>query len=301
MERDARLRLELVDVYGKRLDERVDVILRHTELSDVVGARNISARSRFAIKNLFGPPRGLYRAFIDPPSYLPVTTMINMSKSGDNDRVFVFAVDSEKVLRVRFPNWADLTDGRKLLEESKKVLGFEGKSGRELYESLDDIRRAGLLNILAKARRVGLGAGARVIDFLQELREIRGDRFYVSVPHALREHVRNAMLAGAFAEAPSTLHRPPEQGFTAAGSFKTPDRYGNLQITFFARAEEWVADIDIDDANGLEHVFQVLRNSITGSPTHPYNIQQILIKEQEIDPGYELIVREPAARAAVTA
>ncbi|MBL8215436.1 MAG: hypothetical protein JNK87_32245, partial [Bryobacterales bacterium] len=183
MQRDARLRLELVDVYGKKLQENVDVILRHTELSDVVGARNVSARSRFTIKNLYGPPRGLYRAFIDPPSYLPVTSMINLSKSGDNERVFVFAVDSEKVLRVQFPNWVELKDGQKLLDDSKKVLGFEGKSGRELYEGLDDIRRAGLLNILAKARRVGLGEVGRVIDFLRELREIRGDRFYVSVPH----------------------------------------------------------------------------------------------------------------------
>lgn len=300
MERDARLRLELVDVYGKRLQENVDVILRHTELSDVVGARNVSARSRFTIKNLYGPPRGLYRAFIDPPSYLPVTSMINMSRSGDNDRVFVFAVDSEKVLRVQFPNWVELKDAHKLLDDSKQVLGHVGVSGRDLYEKLDDIPRAGLLNILAKARRVGLGAAGRVIDFLQELREIRGDRFYVRVPHVLREHVKDAMLRGVFTEASGALHRPPE-GFTSADSFKTTDRYGNLQITFFARGDEWVADIDIDDANGLEHVFQVVRNSVTGRPTHPYNIQQILIKEQEIDPGYELIVREPAARAAVSA
>lgn len=297
MDQDAQLRLELVDVYGKRLAENVDVILRHTEFSQVVAARNANARNRLTLKDLFGPPRGLYRTFIDPPSYLPVTSMVNLSKSGLTDRVFVFAADPEKVLRVQFPDWAALTDAQPLLDASKKVLGFEGKSGRELYEGLDDIRRAGLLNILAKARRVGVGAGTRVIDFLQELKEIRGDRFFVSVPHALREHVKNATHDGAFAEAPSTLHHPPE-GFASAGSFKTPDRYGNLQLTFFARADEWVADIDIDDANGLEHVFQVVRNSVTGSPTHPYNIQQILIKEQEIDPGYTLLVREPATRAA---
>ena len=47
--------------------------------------------------------------------------------------------------------------------------------------------------------------------------------------------------------------------------------------------------IDIDDAAGLGHVFQVLRNHLTGNPTHPYNIHQILIAHQHLDPGYRLI------------
>jgi hypothetical protein len=47
-----------------------------------------------------------------------------------------------------------------------------------------------------------------------------------------------------------------------------------------------VADIDIDDAAGLEHVFQVLRNKLSGKPTHPYNIHEILVGFQHLDPGY---------------
>ena len=47
---------------------------------------------------------------------------------------------------------------------------------------------------------------------------------------------------------------------------------------------------DIDDAAGLEHLFQVLRNELTGRPTHPYDIHEILIKHQMLDPGYELVV-----------
>ena len=45
-------------------------------------------------------------------------------------------------------------------------------------------------------------------------------------------------------------------------------------------------DIDIDDAGGLEHVFQVLRNKLSGQPTHPYNTHEILIVNQHRDPGY---------------
>ena len=51
-----------------------------------------------------------------------------------------------------------------------------------------------------------------------------------------------------------------------------------------------VADIDIDDAAGLEHLFQVVRNAITGRPTHPFNIHEILVFHQKIDPGYRFVV-----------
>jgi len=67
------------------------------------------------------------------------------------------------------------------------------------------------------------------------------------------------------------------------------DAFGNLQLTFFESGTRCVADIDIDDAAGLRHVFQVMRNHLTGSPTHPYNIHQILIKHQHLDPGYRLV------------
>jgi hypothetical protein len=63
-----------------------------------------------------------------------------------------------------------------------------------------------------------------------------------------------------------------------------------------------VADIDIDDAAGLEHVFQVARNALTRRPTHPYFIRDLLLRHQEIDPGYRFVLREerPGRRAAAT-
>jgi len=42
-------------------------------------------------------------------------------------------------------------------------------------------------------------------------------------------------------------------------------------MTFFERRGECVADIDIDDAGGLGHVFQVMRNHLTRAPTHPFD------------------------------
>ena len=63
-----------------------------------------------------------------------------------------------------------------------------------------------------------------------------------------------------------------------------------VQLTFFAGADDWVADIDIDDAAGIEHIFQVIRNAMPGRDTHPYNIHQILVGHQQIDPGYSFEV-----------
>jgi hypothetical protein len=49
-------------------------------------------------------------------------------------------------------------------------------------------------------------------------------------------------------------------------------------------------DADIDDAQGIEHVFQVIRPILTGKNTNPYDVHEILLGYQKIDPMYRLIV-----------
>ena len=80
------------------------------------------------------------------------------------------------------------------------------------------------------------------------------------------------------------------RGESARHGSSDNDRYGNLHLTFFTDGTKWRVDVDIDDAGGLEPVFQVLRNSLTGKPTHPYNIHEILLGHQRMDPGYDLLV-----------
>jgi hypothetical protein len=294
--RNGKLQLELVDVFGVRLAERVDIKLSHQELSDRRLVRSANARNRMRIGDLHAAPQGLYKLEVDPPSYLPVGQFVNIPATGMADRTLVLPVDPGKVVRVAFPEYSTLARGRDLLERSANVRDFPGLSGQSLYDRLDDIRRAGLLNILAKCGRTVLATGATVLSHLLELLELRGDRFYVKVPHRLREDVVNSIPEGGFHPVNGALHRPPD-GYTRAGSYKTPDRYGNLQLTFFAgpAPDDWVADVDIDDAGGVEHVFQVLRNELTGRPTHPYAIHQILVRYQEIDPSYRFILRETSA------
>jgi len=283
------LQLELTDVYGDPLGEKVDIILRHQVLSEIVKA-SASAAKQINITGLRGAPQGLYRIEIDPPSYQYVSQFVNMKASGITSLGFTFPIDPGKVKKVNFPTFAKLaTDLRTMLEVSDKVLAFEGKTGSDLYTALDDIRKAGMLNIAAKTGATPLTNGRTVLSYIQKLNEVRGDRFFAIVPRELREETKNSVNEGLFHPADQSQHHPPA-GFSPAGSFKTPDHYGNLQLTFFMKGDDCVADIDIDDAAGLEHVFQVVRNKLSGQPTHPYNIHEILVGHQHIDPGYRFVV-----------
>jgi hypothetical protein len=292
MDRDGTLRLDLFNVYGKRLGEKVSINLRHQVLSDnPVSSAN--AASRIVIKNLHGAPQGLYRIEVDPPSYLPVSRFVNLKASGFTDLEIIFPVDPKKVKQVRFPLYANLPPGlQTLLENSDEVFSFVGKKGEELYHSLDDIRRAALLNIITKSNSTPLTNGRTVFPYTNKVVELRGDRFFAFVQKELREEVQHSASEGLFHSVNSVLHELPEQftGFTKAGSFKTEDAYGNLHLTFYTKGNDCVADIDIDDAAGLEHVFQVLRNCLNGRPTHPYDIHNILVYHQKLDPGYDFEV-----------
>lgn len=289
MANSGKLKLVLTNVQGKPLAEEVDVNFRHQTTGQWVRAQVTAGRS-VVIDGLRAQPDGFYRVEIDPPSYLPVGRFISLRSSGTTPLELTFPVDPRKVSRVQFPKHATLPEAAKrVLHVSSNVLGFEGRVGAGLYSDLDDIRRAGLLNILTKTLHTTFGTGQSALSYVDELVELRGDRFFAVVKKELREEAKNALQTGLFVTAPSTLHRPPD-GFSHAGSFKTDDRYANLQLTFFARGDDWRADIDIDDAAGIGHVFQVLRNTLENRPTHPYDIHELLVFYQRLDPGYVLVV-----------
>lgn len=285
---EVKLRLELLDVYGEPLQEEVDVMLRNTALTSERFRVRRPASARIEIGGLRGAPQGGYRLEIDPPSYQYLSLFINMRASGITSLKLTFPVDPDKVVGVNFPDYDDLSaDLRRLLENSPNVLSFAGRSGRELYEAIDEIRKAGLLNIAAKTGATRLSNGRTVLSYVQELKELRGERFFAVVPKELREETKHSKDERLFRAVESSQHHPPP-GFSRAGSFKTFDRYGNLQLTFFMNGDDCVADIDIDESGGLEHIFQVLLSKLSGKPSHPFNIQQILIAHQGLDPGYTL-------------
>lgn len=286
------LRLALRDVHGDLLQESALVRLRNLSTSVVKQVHSVPGKT-LSIRGLKGRPNGLYAVEVDPPGYLSSAKFIEVLASGVTEAEMVFAVDAARVSSVDFPDYTDLPDeARMLLDSSANVRGYAGLSGAALYDAFDDIRRAGLLNIIAKTRITTPRPGVSVLSQMTELLDLRGDRCFCAVPQSLRDDTKNAALGGLFKEVDGSLHRF-EDGYSLAGSFKTPDSYGNLQLTFFANAEtpaHWVADIDIDDAAGLAHLFQVVRNELKNRTTHPFDIQQILLRHQSLDPLYRLLV-----------
>ncbi len=290
MPQPPKIRFELTDVFGNSIEESVTILFRHQELSERKIVKGADASKTIEVTGLRGSPRGLYRVRVEAPSYLPVARFINVPASGARLVEQALPVDPDKVRSVRFPPYDELwPDLRALLERSAEVLDFVGRAGQDLYDGLDPIRKAGLLNIAAKCQVTPLADETTVLPAIEEIYELRGDRFFAKVPKELREEVKNSVPGGLFDPASGALHHKPT-GFSHAGSFKTPDSYGNLQLTFFMKGDACRADLDIDDAAGLGHVFQVLRNALTGRPTHPYDIHQILFAHQQIDAGYRFEV-----------
>ena len=291
MAEPGKLKLTLLDVEQQRLRQDVEVLLRHQTLRSADVKVRLAAGKSTVIAGLRTQPDGVYRLEVDPLSYLPVAQFVVIKSTGPTPLDLTFPVDPHKVKSVVFPEYAVLVqDARRILESSDGVPMFEDLAGEALYAKLDDIRRAGFLNIVMKALATTFDADNRtVLSFVEKLTEMRGDRFFAIVRKELREETKNAVHTGRFFEVPELLHHPPD-GFAHAGSYKTNDRYGNLQLTFFVNGDDWRADIDIDDAGGVEHVFQVLRNALTGEPTHPYNIHELLVYYQKLNPQYTLVV-----------
>jgi hypothetical protein len=189
-----------------------------------------------------------------------------------------------------FPAYDEVDDRvQGVLGRSRGVRGHEGLTGRELYDALGDEAKAGLLNIAKKSLATPFTNGDDLLPHVTLL-DALGDRCFVEVPPALRDQMPAFVDRDLFRPVDGALHKAPA-GFQPAGSFKSLDAFGNLQLTFFQSGARWRADVDIDDAAGLGHVFQVMRNHLTGSPTHPFNIHQILVAHQHLDPGYRLLPR----------
>lgn len=148
---------------------------------------------------------------------------------------------------------------------------------------LSELQKAGLLNIHAKLAALGLTEG------VEEIVEVRPARIFARVTGTLLEELRESQ--DVFSPASGISHKFPKgwRRIETLGSFKTRERQGNLQVTFAENADgQFLADIDVDDNQGIAHAFDVIGHTLTGADTHPYNIHQILVALQGIDPGYRL-------------
>ena len=286
--------IRLLDVYRKPLDDTVDIVVSSHQTGRVVG-QVLDAKGSALTRIPGVTPLETYVVRVFPSRHRPVGQFVRGLPGARTNVELVCPVDPKRVLRIAPPRYDSLPDkARAILEATSLEHPPLDVSGRALYESseLSDVSKAGLLNLLAKMGQTPLPDGRKVLDHVDSLYRIRGDRVFANVGTALRDLVRTAAGAEQFRVVDGSLHRP-DPDFVLVDSYKTPDPYGNLQITFFASIRpplRFTADIDIDDAGGVAHLFHVLDHTITGTVTSPFDIHEILLHHQFLDPGYRLVL-----------
>ena len=270
-------------------------------LPDQMDIQVVAARSDRLVRAVTGVPghaevriEGLidhqpYIVKVFPSRHRPVA-QFGIPRPGDPVVVQLYApLDPERVQQTSFPSYEEIEPALRAVLGRSTVEGVDG-SGAELYAGLTETQRAGLFNLFSKMENFGFDEHRTVWSFVDRLYRIRADRIFADVQPALRDLVKGAVSEDRFREVSGKLHTPPP-GFNEAGSFKTGERYGNLQLSFFVSRTEPLAfkvDADIDDAAGLGHAFQVIRNFVTKGTTHPYDIHQILVFRQEVELPYQL-------------
>jgi hypothetical protein len=281
------LHVRFRDVWRQPLHDSVDVrVVESATNVAKASRRNVPGRHVFAVKGL--APGQPYVITAMPRRYRPVGQVVVMPPQGQAEVDLHFPLHPDHV-QPHFRSYTQLDpDLRDVLERS--ALESAPATGRMLYDALQPVERAGLLNLYCKMRAFGFDARHTVWSAVERLYRIRPDRIFADVDVALRDRVKTAEADGRFREVSGRLHTPPP-GYRGAGSFKTDERYGNLQLSFFASETapiHFKVDADIDDAAGVGHTFQVLRNWITSGASHPYDIHQILVFRQEAFPPYDL-------------
>jgi hypothetical protein len=291
------LKLELLDVRRNGIQD--DVLL---ELACQDRSRRykntVFVQKDVEIKGIECDPFALYLVTVWPSNYRPAQFFITLRGGHTVAREPVrMPVDAGEVTGITAPPYVALDPELKRVLEASNLDTDPGKKGQDLYDPLDPVRKACLLNIFSKASNTILLDGGSCFRHIGGLLKLRGDRFFAATRAALREEVENAR--DLFSEVSGALHHPPD-GYTPAKSFKTKDRYGNLQVSFFRKGvtgDDYLVDVDIDEASGIEHGFEVLRNHLTGHQTSPYDIREILVAHQSLDPGYSFQFGERATIA----
>lgn len=264
-----------IHVVSARTDSTVARLLR------VSGKRDVKVEGLMA-----GQP---YIVKVFATRHRPVG-LFAMPREGKDVVVEVYTpLDPERVSAATFPAYGDAPAELRQVLDRSSIEGAPG-TGVLAYDALTDLQRGGLFNLFAKMSTFGFDDERSVWSFVDGIYRVRPDRIFVDVQPTLRDLVKGGVAADRVREVSGKLHAPPP-GFVAAGSFKTAERYGNLQLSFFASESAPIAfkvDADIDDAAGLGHTFQVLRNWVTHGVTHPYDIHQILVFRQEVELPYDL-------------
>ncbi|NWF82876.1 MAG: hypothetical protein HXY18_03500 [Bryobacteraceae bacterium] len=241
-----------------------------------------SARSEITVNGIscLGGSGTLYQVTAGAPHFRPYSffqRMIAGAKNTPSDGRVLLVTDVKKVKGIAAPAFGSL---------AAAVRNVVGSSTR--YDSFSPMQKACLLNVAAKARH---GTADRCLRHVGRLLKIEQDRCFCEVAASMPAFLQRS---DRFKTVNGSLHTPLP-GYVREESYKSRDAHANLQVTLMRKksADEWAADIDIDEASGIEHGFEVIRNKVTGGKTNPYQIHELLLladwQERTLDPGYRFL------------
>jgi hypothetical protein len=301
------LLVQITDMAGDPMRERIEIDLQPVSGPAGAGGERMSLDVKMGtaihltITGILcrGGVGTQYRVLVTSDHHRPYSFFQNIRDARVNtasDDV-AFWVKPGDVKNIRAPKFDDLNiHGGRLLDtavmttvrpEDNDLAGLRGKA---LYQRLGPLRQACFLNLLKKAGHPATAANC--LPMLQSLALCRQDRFFVLVDDALPEHLRQSPL---YKSAPNQLHEPLKGYQLTEGSFKTRDAHANLQVTFMRNGitGQLAADVDIDEAAGIEHGFEVIGNAIFNKRTNPYLIREFMLAadplEHTLDPGYRFL------------
>jgi hypothetical protein len=306
------VKLQLVDVLGLPLDDRtiiVDVFSLDNSIHSQAtvplnGETNVSIQ-------LQDCPLGVYRFQLSPTNYQVVQFFLTLPPGGtiERDKPVMFPVDPGQVIGIASSPFGNLPGKLQEFLTSATIQATDGsipangasiRVGEDLYNDLPPKLKAALLNLFLKSLNTKLDDGTTCFDHLNLLRELDQDRLFATCDAALLEEI---MDSHQFHSVDFSLHKDI-LGYTRFVSYKTLDREGNLQLTLSRKGTtdgDYLVDMDIDEAQGIAHAFEVVQNIFIGK-TNPYNVREILMATQGLRPLYTFeLPEEKTASVAVGA
>jgi hypothetical protein len=296
------VRVDLQDVFGNTITDHVEITFFNQRLQSLNQRFTVEFRGAPALlPDVPAFPTGLAEVFIKPTKYRFKSVIADIP-AGDGpvdlfnstDRAdLTFFVDPQKVK----PSFPDISQLQARWPDLWAVLHNPNASSAGQWwtdawwdDPANDRLKAGLLNLYAKMKHTKFTDGTTVFGYVREVWEVHPARIFVIADSKLRELVKGSTQL--FHTVPGTLHtfRP---GWHLVDSYKTFDPAGNLQTTFaeddageFRGQGKIMSDTDIDDHQGIQHAFDVIKHTVSSSDSDPYDIHQILAFFQGIDSGY---------------
>jgi hypothetical protein len=287
--------VDFKDIYGNTITDKVEIKIYNTQLQSLKNIYDVSFKGVPAtLPGVPAFPTGHAQMIVTPTKYRFKQRFINVEAGVTNKITEYFFVEPSKAnpRPIEYADLAAKTYGDELLRILKA-----SKISANVWNGLNKRIRATILNLSAKMSKETVKDGTKLITFVDSIDQTwldtkHWERIYARVKKEMLPQLRK--YPQAYHSVNGGMHHFPPDGWASVqgdDSFKTlRDSAGNIQLTFAQNAaEELLADIDLDDHTGVEHVADVLKHKFSGKETDPYDIQQILWFSQQLDAEYRLL------------